>query len=277
MKGCVDRRIGEWIGLYELGALEDGQRALFLDHLVGCEYCYNQVYSLEPVMTAFRNHRSAAMREKGDRPPVFVNEAGFVPPPPARFRMWAPLLAAMSLLVCVFIGAFYLYEREGTHRSAVVSVVPDAEMARVSAWQNLVVPKAAYAAPVDRAVLRKPGSRAFDRAMAAYEENDFAGAIEQLETLRELGPDDAAEVNFYLGVSLLLAGRSQEAARPLRQAAQSGDGSRREDSLYYLALAYLKNNQPDQAAAELDAVIAVGGERQFAAEKLKQQISDFTR
>lgn len=47
--------------------------------------------------------------------------------------------------------------------------------------------------------------------MISYRQNDFAGAIEQLETLSEMEPSSEAEVNFYLGVSLLLVGRSQDA------------------------------------------------------------------
>src|SRR5437868_1682369 len=63
---CSDKRLGQLIGLYELGALDEKERRRFQDHFIACDYCYQQVYSLEPVMNAFRAHRSAAMSEDAD-------------------------------------------------------------------------------------------------------------------------------------------------------------------------------------------------------------------
>jgi hypothetical protein len=52
--------LGQLIALYEFGAVDEDQQRAFLDHLVECEYCYGEVYSLEPIMTTFREHRNAA-------------------------------------------------------------------------------------------------------------------------------------------------------------------------------------------------------------------------
>src|ERR1044071_5469038 len=46
---CTNKRIGKLIGMYEFGALEDSRRGIFLNHLVDCEYCHNQVYSMGPI------------------------------------------------------------------------------------------------------------------------------------------------------------------------------------------------------------------------------------
>ena len=138
-------------------------------------------------------------------------------------------------------------------------------------WEDITVPKAPYTPPTERVVLRGPGA-AFNRAMALYQQNDFAGAVEQLEPLSELESDNAAEVKFYLGVSLLMTGRNQDAITPLRQAAQSSVGPRRESSHYYLALAYLKCDYRDQALDELNGVIEANGAHNSAARELQRQI-----
>jgi len=110
--------------------------------------------------------------------------------------------------------------------------------------------------------------------MTAYQQGDFVRTVEQLETLSELEPANSAEVDFYLGVSLLLTGRGPEAVAPLKRAAQSNDDQQREAPRFYLALAHLKQNEIGQATAELDAVIEMNGEHALSAKDLKRRILD---
>ena len=264
MKKCTKKSIGQWIGLYEFGALDEKEQRIFSDHIIECEYCHMQVYSLDPIMAAFRNHRSAARAGEPDRSPDLRK----IIPVRKPVRSWYSIPAFAMLLAVLIVGgwAIYITTRGPENPPPVVA----------SAWENLEIPKAAYTPPTPGINLRVP-SRAFQSAMAAYQQNDFTRAIEQLEILSELEPANAAEVNFYLGVSLLLAGRSQEAISPLKQAAQSSNGQQRESRHYYLALAYLKRNEPQQATVELDSVIEMGSEYSAAARDLKQQIVNQTR
>jgi tetratricopeptide (TPR) repeat protein len=64
----------------------------------------------------------------------------------------------------------------------------------------------------------------------------------------------------------------QDAISSLKRAVQLGAEAQRENAHYYLALAYLKVNQPAQALSELDAVIEINGEHRSPAESLKQQV-----
>jgi len=269
------------MGLYEFGALESSDLHAFLDHLIECEFCYNQVYSLEPVANAFRNHRIAIQRGEIDQDVGAVQEAIYK----VRVRsFWLrkPVLAAASLLVALSAGlmAFYLAGQRSEPNVAQLSgaVPSSSEIAKgkPSPWEDVAIPKAVYTPPRDERIFRRPLT-AFARAMAAYQENNFAEAINQLETLSQLDLRDGAEGQFYLGVSLLLVGRSQDAVLPLTQAVQLSVGMRREASHYYLALAYLKVNQPHQALAELEAVIEMKGERRAEAERLKQQVVNVTK
>lgn len=279
---CTERKIGRLIGLYEFGALDKEEQRAFLDHLIECEYCYGQVYSLEPVMTAFRNHRSAArsgelhLYSEIDHHPVPGN-VSLVPKP---LWMWHSIPVAPLLLLTLILGGWVLYAYlrgpESVKLTAGGGPTPEASDRSSSPWEKIDVPKAEYTSPKEGMTLRRP-NQAFDRAMASYQQNDFAGAIEQLETLSELEPSSEAAVDFYLGVSMLLVGRSRDAVTPLKRSVKLQDGVPYETSHYYLALAYLKRNQPEQAIAELDAVIEMNGTYRPAAKKLKQQMFDISK
>lgn len=265
---CTNRRLGKLIALYEFGALDESQRSAFLDHLIECEHCYSEVYSLEPVMSEFRSHRDAAKKDG-----TATHDLKRVVSARRQPRFWRPIpvLAALFLLA-VSAGVVYLVSRPDTGPVAKDGDTPPAMTTEQhSTWANLSIPKAAYAPPKEGVTLRKP-TKAFERAMAAYEQNDFASAIEQLETLRELEPSDGTPVSLYLGISLLLTGRSRDAIRHLKQGIESGTGSQRETSHYYLALAYLKSDQAQEAILELDKTIEMNGEYEPIARTLREQV-----
>jgi hypothetical protein len=282
------------IGLYEFGVLEGPELDTFLDHLIECEYCYEQVYDMEPFMEAIREHREAVQR--GEIEPdyeafgkVFQEEdhgqalkhylaqasprkkAAAAETPP--FRLTKQTVVAATLLVAVgaALGAWFLSGRS----PATTVLAPTVDVARggPSPWRDVVVPKPAYAPTSDQHLYRDV-TIAFERAMTDYQTGNFRGAAQQLEALSELRLKNAAEVQFYWGVSLLLADKTAEAVAPLHQAAELGVGPQREESQYYLALAYLKSNRPDRALTQLEAVIDMGGAHRAAAESLKRRIWD---
>lgn len=198
-------------------------------------------------------------------------------------RFWRPLrlAAVLSSLLVVWVGSqVYQYQRshkaQGTRIAQGVEPSSSGDTA-ILLRQRIEVPKPAYITSKERIVLRNPTAKAFDTAMAAYQRGDFASAIEQLETLSELETDNAADVKFYLGVSLLLMGWARDGIKPLIEAVELSTGPRRESSRYYLSLAYLKSDQMDQALTELDAVIAMAGEHQADAQALKHQIADIRK
>jgi hypothetical protein len=276
MKKCTNKKIGRLIGLYEFGGLAESDLALFCDHLVECEYCYDQVYSMEPFAKAFREHRDSE-RITGPRHTPAVAERGPKP------RLWGWSLttvglgaACLVLGACVLAALLYAGGWIPGRKPGTLGGNKMAAEGSPSPFERLEIPKAPYDRSSGKVVMRVP-NRTFDGAMAAYQANDFSKAIEQLRTLSELDPDAAAEARFYLGVSLLLAGRSQEAIFPLMQASQSQAGAEREASLYYLALAYLKTNQLQQAGTELKAVVQADGAHKPSAQKLIDQLGETAR
>lgn len=272
VKSCTNKRIGKWVALYEFGGLEKEEHAIFLDHLIECEHCYDQVYSLEQFTTGFRTHKAAARQSRLDGTFAPVQR---VVKTRSLWWNWRPTImvgASIALAICIGVVVFIAQISE-TRRIKIPDRVDGTSSvaSNTSRWKEITVPKASYTPPSERVILRGPGE-AFNRAMVLYQQNDFAGAVEQLEPLSELEPDNAVEVKFYLGVCLLMVGRNQDAILPFRQAVQFTISPRRESSHYYLALAYLKCDYQDQALDELDETIEMNGEHRSAARELKRQI-----
>jgi tetratricopeptide (TPR) repeat protein len=271
MRKCTDKGMGEWIGLYEFGGLDGPELEAFLDHLIQCEYCYDQIYSMAPVSTAFQRHRTAAQARGLDQVVPNVLDTGPGSTLSWFAAFWANRLAVAGVSMFVMVSAFLVVLYLVVGRSDRGGPTPQeiAAGAKTYPWKDLDIPKAAYTPQDQGVVLRKP-DHPFALAMAAYQENRFGEAIDQLETLSEIEPAKA-DVKFYLGVSRLLVGRYPEAILPLKEAAPLGAGVQREECHYYLALAYLKTNQPRLAVPELEAVIQMNGVYRMSAEELKEQ------
>jgi tetratricopeptide (TPR) repeat protein len=274
---CTNPHLGQLIVRYDLGALGESEREPFAAHLLLCDACYEEVYSMAPIMAALRQRRAAIERGEivGDRARVQAAIESTVSP----FWLTRPaILVAASLLMAVgaVLFAIQLARQPSTQDIAQpaepMAPAPDVAANLSSAGTALEIPKAVYAPARRPLVLRDDTSAtAFEQAMMAYQQNNFAAAAEQLEVVSRLEPEHV-EAHLYWGVSLLLAGQDREALAPLRQAVELSDGGLHESSRYYLALAYLKTNQPDHALAELDAVIQLAGQHQAAARQLKQRL-----
>jgi hypothetical protein len=270
-KKCTNKSVGELIGMYEFGILAEPELSRFSDHLLECEYCFEQAYSMQDFTSGLRRHRVTARSAEAGRP---------FRQPAAQKRSWlgfwpsSPMLAGGLVAACTMVLVFGLYIGVWIplHRQTGPPAHPtDIAGINSGAWDNLAIPKAPYRGSNGRTVLRS-ADKAFDRAMARYQGGEFAEAIDQLEVLSELEPSEAAEAKFYLGVSLLLTGRTKDAIQPLKQAEELRVGEGREASEYYLGLAYLKSNQPQAAVGELEAVVKANGEHRQAAEHLIQSI-----
>jgi tetratricopeptide (TPR) repeat protein len=177
-------------------------------------------------------------------------------------RTWVPraALIAASLLI-IALGAWLVSTSEPPRRIGSVTIA-----------------KAAHplAGKDEELVWRGEESEAremFDRAMRAYDEDDFSRSSALLARSLELEPDHA-DARFYLGVSLLLLGRAGEAIPALDAAARGSAGALHDEARWYLALAAVRAGDRDRARRVLDELIADGGGRRADARKLRKDLED---
>lgn len=128
--------------------------------------------------------------------------------------------------------------------------------------------------PYERVVLRGVAdetSRQFDRGMAAYLARDFQGAVESLRIAASSDPD-RPDIGLYLGVSLLLAGATDDAASELARTAGLGDPVFSEEAWFYLAKAHLRTGETEKARIALRRVTEPGGPLAVEAEQILEQL-----
>ena len=97
----------------------------------------------------------------------------------------------------------------------------------------------------------------FDRAMAAYEEGDFANAATQFEAYTETYPGGAlsAEAHFWRGEAEAAQGAWNRAARAyLASFSGSPEAPRAPESLYRLGTSLQELGQSDEACLTLGEV-----------------------
>ncbi len=176
---------------------------------------------------------SAVMVEEGFPPPSAPAASGG--------RKWWTWLSGATLLILFCTSAFFLAENAGFFSSESQKL----SRANVQALENvLFLPKDGQ------------GLRELQAGMVAYDAQQYAVAARSLDVYVNRRPDNAARV--YLGVALILSSQAADAIAPLSLAAQSQEPPIQESALWYLALAYLENDRPDDARQTLESIPSDG-------------------
>lgn len=232
------------------GGLPEAEVESVREHLAGCASCVDLARDARAFLAAWEAS-PATLR-------------------PSSLR-W--LAAAAVLLVAAFASIWVL-----RHRPAPPSpgLAPEAAApAAANPWRNLPVAAAAYRLPrpEDELVFRSPEeappAAAFVAAMAPYARGDYGAADLELGRFLRAHPGQA-EASFYRGVSLLILGKSEEAAKLLKSAASSP--SPLPEAAWYLALALLKSGETEAALVPLDEVGQKAGPHQAHAAQLAGEV-----
>jgi tetratricopeptide (TPR) repeat protein len=118
--------------------------------------------------------------------------------------------------------------------------------------------------------------RKFRAAMKHYRQGEYARAITGLREAAKLNPKDAGAL-FFLGVSYLLSGQTDDGIAALQQSVALGDTPYLEDAHYYLAKAFLHKNDLAGAEAELQKTVQLKGDLESKAQELAQSIQALHR
>jgi hypothetical protein len=208
--------MSEWIGAYELGLLSPEERAGFEEHLNSCSACLEELYAQAPIASAMTQYAGAVVAATA-RPKESPRRA----PSPWRrelvtriariFRTWTPrrLGFGFALAVVGIVAAVMLHPQ-----------APDTfgDLARLRP-----VP---YTLREVRGDAGGGAAALFGRGMRAYASRRYDEAVGPLtESVRSWeaggGGIELDQARLYLGVSLLLSHRADEARVPLEQAVRS--------------------------------------------------------
>ena len=109
-----------------------------------------------------------------------------------------------------------------------------------------------------------------NEAISAYDQSDFTTAIQQFQIVQRLDKTQSV-YTFYEGISLLGLQNAKAAIPILEKIKDDKDPKWREQSQWYLALAYLQNNEIDKAKDLLQDI--QNGQFQYAkAQDLLEQL-----
>lgn len=187
-----------------------------------------------------------------------IAEEGFPPPattPGFGKSKWWAWTGAAALIVIMSIGGYFLAESQGLLSSGSQKL----SRSVVRPLENVLF------LPTNG-----QGLADLQAGMAAYDAQRFAEAARSLEAYLSRRPDHAARV--YLGVARLLSGQAKKAIQPLTDATQSQEPPIQEAAFWYLALAYLDNDNPHAARQALESIPVdgiYGLQSQELLEKLK--------
>lgn len=171
---------------------------------------------------------------------IVITEEGFPPPTPSTVvsgGKWWAWASATVLILLSFVGGYFWAENAGLFASK--------------------TQKEARAAlqPLENVLFLPNNGQALadlQTGMAAYEAGRYDEAARLLNVYVRRNSDNTARV--YLGVARLMSNQSKEAIPPLADAVQSPEPPIQEAALWYLALAYLENDNARAAVQALKSI-----------------------
>ena len=240
---------------YLLGKLAAEDRDAFEQHYFACDRCFGGLQTLIAV------RKELAAQSKIQEQPAKL---------PFRWAWsFAPVAAVLLLAIAVSIWRW-----EGQNASPTPVKEPVASASPSQDVTTDLQELARFAPPhYDPVVVRGMGEeqREFDSAMRFYRNGDFAAAAARLAQALKANPR-SPHVLFFLGVSELLDGKTDEGISHLHRTVATGDTPFVEEAHFFLAKAFLRKGDIAAAEGELQRVVLVGGDLQQSANELLNQL-----
>ena len=255
---CDDIERDEIAEAYVLGRLPEQAAAEFESHYFDCPRCLAQVELLESTRSELLSAPHAA--SGGRRFP----------------RVIGAIAAAAAVVIAVGVIREFSepvssptgplarnIELPGTPPSA-----PPPASIDLRALGVIVPPR--FDAPRLR-VSPTASRRAFLQAMEFYQRGDCQQAAGRLQTAVEQDPKSIS-AHFFLAICSLQLDRNAQAADHLKIVVQLGESPYLEDAHFFLAKTHIRQGDLAGARKELQAVVALEGDRRAEASTLLTQI-----
>ena len=226
------------LGAYEMDLLEPDERLHFESHLETCADCLEELYAMAPATGALK-------ADPGAYAAAAARSLSAHEPPPWR-----------RLLNLLWPGGRlgYLLPTLVTAALAVAVLWPEADTS--SRYAGLVDLQPIPWVQIDvRGGGQDQAISDWSQGMDLYRQADYAGAADHLSSATEALPADSRQqrqAQLYLGVSELLTGHTDRAVAPLLGAATSPLPPIADRARWYLAQAYLLQDEAPRARAVLE-------------------------
>ncbi len=256
---CAQIKHEEVVERYLTGSLGAEERESFEEHYFACEQCF----------AALQVQRALQAELSASAPQIRAMPA----PNPTAWR-WTAAMVTAAVVILAVLGI-----RWGMKPDLSPSAPPTQTMQPGPAGPSLAelarFDPPTYTPAVLRGAQDKP-MRKFRAAMKHYQQGDYARAINGLREAAKLNPKDAGAL-FFLGVSHLLSGQTDDGIAVLQQSVALGDNPYLEEAHYYLAKAFLHKSDLAAAEAELQKTVQLKGDLESKAQELSQAIQALHR
>jgi tetratricopeptide (TPR) repeat protein len=252
---CAQIKREEVVERYLTGSLDPEERESFEEHYFACEQCF----------AALQVHRALQAELSASAPQIRAMPA----PNPTAWR-WTAAMVTAAVVILAVLGI-----RWGMKPLLSPSAPPTQGRQPGPAGPSLAELARFDPPSYTSAVLRgaqDEAMRKFRVAMKNYQRGDYARAISGLREAAKLNPKDAGAL-FFLGVSYLLSGQTDEGIAALQQSVALGNTPYLEEAHHYLAKAFLRKGDPAAARRELEEVVRLEGDHEDEARRLLQQLA----
>lgn len=253
---CRDAFPDELVESYARGRLDEAAMESFEEHYFGCRECLARLETLQALPTALLDRAWEA--PSSGRP--FRRR---------RLPVWLGVAACLAALAAAWLGLRLGGARPEERAEAPSALTVPATTPALVEWARITPPR--YEVPSFRGFL--PESPEFEAAMDRYRRSDYAGALAGLEQVVRQNPDDAAAL-FFLGACDLLTDRSAEGMRRFEEVIALGETPYLEEARLYRARVLVGEGRLDEAASELEKVLALRGDLEDEARQGLQHIRD---
>jgi len=237
--GCTNEKQGNLLAAYEMGMLEDTNKAVFESHLKDCKACCNELYDSAPVANELQAHPGLY----GD----MLKPQAAAQPEKSLFDKIREMFTVKTLVPIAVVASLIIM---------VISLGTESDVRKLA-----IVEKMAYVSIDVRSTDSELAAEYFASAMNAYQEGQYAVAVEELKLSIENGDSDWVgwdQAHMYLGVSLMMNNQPDQAIEYLTVVKDGSSLPLVEKGSWLLAQANLQAGNKDQAI-ELLADLIING------------------
>lgn len=272
---CLDPRVGSQITRYELDGLSDQEQESFEQHLLDCSFCRNELELMLPVAGVLRANKHRLVTALTDQDLSFdeqrerlleeVRSRRRAADAPSRLGQWIAALIELWRKPYVMAPALVAL-------AACVLLIVRLNKQPESPFSPLLdyAPLASADTQV-RGTESTTAGRLFTEGMSAYGAGDYGTAVSKLRKATQSNPSLGTGW-LYLGVAFYVTKEPKSAIQALLQAVAHTDHAAQDYARFYLAQAYLLDNQPGPAQRLLSELDRQGGPLAARADSLSARV-----